>query len=244
MNDSVAASDIQPRSVDAGRGLSWWTEAWPLFTKAAGMWIVLTLIFIVLLVVVGIIPLLGGFAISLTMPVFGGGLLLAARKVDGGGTLEVGDLFAGFKDKLSSLLVLGALVMVGGLVIGGAGAMLGMGAMFGIMAGGANNSAGTMLASLGAGMFALLIMLGLGLVLSMAMWFAPALVVFRNVPPVDALKKSFSACMMNIVPFLLFSVLYIAAAIVASIPFGLGWLVLLPVMLLTVYVAYKDVFET
>lgn len=30
--------------------------------------------------------------------------------------------------------------------------------------------------------------------------------------------------------------------IVASIPFGLGWVVLVPVVLLTVYVLYKDVF--
>ena len=29
----------EPRSVDAGRGTSWWSEAWALFTKNAGMWI-------------------------------------------------------------------------------------------------------------------------------------------------------------------------------------------------------------
>jgi uncharacterized membrane protein len=37
-------------------------------------------------------------------------------------------------------------------------------------------------------------------------------------------------------------VIYIVASIVASIPFGLGWIVLLPVTLLSVYVSYKDVF--
>jgi len=25
----------------AGRGITWWSEAWPLFTKNAGMWIAL-----------------------------------------------------------------------------------------------------------------------------------------------------------------------------------------------------------
>jgi hypothetical protein len=29
---------------------------------------------------------------------------------------------------------------------------------------------------------------------------------------------------------------------VATIPAGLGWIVLLPVLVLTVYVSYKDVF--
>jgi hypothetical protein len=33
-----------------------------------------------------------------------------------------------------------------------------------------------------------------------------------------------------------------AGAVLASIPFGLGWLVLVPVLLLTVYVSYVDVF--
>jgi hypothetical protein len=44
------------------------------------------------------------------------------------------------------------------------------------------------------------------------------------------------------VPFLLYGVIYIIAAIVASIPFGLGWIVLVSVLLLTVYVSYKRVF--
>jgi len=35
---------------------------------------------------------------------------------------------------------------------------------------------------------------------------------------------------------------YFVAAILASIPLGLGWLVLLPLLLLTLYVSYKDVF--
>ena len=46
----------------------------------------------------------------------------------------------------------------------------------------------------------------------------------------------------NVVPFLVFGVIYIVAAIVASIPFGLGWIVLVPVSLLTAYVSYEDVF--
>jgi uncharacterized membrane protein len=76
----------------------------------------------------------------------------------------------------------------------------------------------------------------------MAIWFAPALVVLRGMAPVDAIKASFAASMKNIVPFVVFGVLYIIAAIVASIPFGLGWIVLVPVLLLTAYVSYQDVF--
>jgi hypothetical protein len=233
---------VEPRSVAGGRGTSWWSEAWAQFTKNAGMWIVLALILLVILVVLSVIPLLGSLAASLLLPVFVGGWLLAARKVETGGALEVGDLFAGFKDTLKPLLVLGALVLAATLVIGAVVGALGVGAVMGMTVGGAQRSAGGMVAAIGAGMLALLVGLALGLVVAMAIWFAPALVVFRNVAPVDALKASVAASLKNIVPFLLYGVIYIIAAIVASIPFGLGWIVLVPVLLLTVYVSYKDVF--
>ena len=85
-------------------------------------------------------------------------------------------------------------------------------------------------------------MLLIGVVATMALWFAPALVVFRGTQPLDALRISFSTSLKNIVPFLLWGLIYIVASIVASIPFGLGWIVLLPVTMLTAYVSYRDVF--
>jgi len=58
------------------------------------------------------------------------------------------------------------------------------------------------------------------------------------------LSLSIAATLKNVVPFLVFGVIYIVASIVASIPFGLGWIVLLPLSLLTAYVSYRDVFES
>jgi uncharacterized membrane protein len=77
----------------------------------------------------------------------------------------------------------------------------------------------------------------------MALWFAPALVVLRKTPPVEALQLSWAASLKNLVPFLVFGLIYIVASIVASIPFGLGWILLLPVSMLAVFVSYRDVFE-
>jgi uncharacterized membrane protein len=82
----------------------------------------------------------------------------------------------------------------------------------------------------------------LGAIVTMALWFAPALVALRQVAPVEALKLSVAATLKNVVPFLVFGVIYIVAAVVASIPLGLGWIVLVPVSLLTAYVSYGDVF--
>lgn len=236
---SAAPDASQVRSLDAGRGLAWWTEAWPMFTKNAGMWIVLGLVLMVIFIVLAFIPVLGSLASALLAPVFVGGWLLAARKAEAGGAVEVGDLFQGFKDKLVPLIVLGAVLLAISIVVFLVVGMLGFGAVMGM--GGANSAAG-MATAMGAGFLSLLLMLALGFLLAMAFWFAPGLVVFRNVAPIDALKASFAASLKNIVPFLLYGVIYIVAAVVASIPFGLGWIVLVPVLMLTIYVSYKDLY--
>ena len=138
----------------------------------------------------------------------------------------------------SGALLLGATIVIA-LVAG----VLGMGAIAGIGVGSSRGSAAGMMAGVGAGMLSVLLMLVMGFLVGMAMWFAPALVVFGNLPPVDAAKASFAACMKNVVAFLVFGVIYIVAAIIASIPFGLGWLVLVPLLALCAHFSYKEVFE-
>lgn len=189
------------------------------------------------------IPLLGTLVASLLTPVFVGSWMLAARKVEGGGALEWADLFACFKgDRLTPLLVLGGLLVAAMLVIGVVAGVFGAGALFGMMAGASHRSLGGMMAAAGAGMTVLLVVLLLGALVTMALWFAPALVVFRQSQPLDAVRASIGAVLKNMLPFLLYGLVYIGLSIVASIPFGLGWIVLLPVTLLTAYVSYRDLF--
>src|SRR5258706_1423910 len=112
MDEAITKVPAAPRVVAAGRGVDWWSEAWAMFVKNGGLWLLMGLLLIVIFIVLGIIPFLGSIVASLLLPVFLGGWLLAARKAQQGGTLEIGDLFAGFKDKLIPLLVLGALTLV------------------------------------------------------------------------------------------------------------------------------------
>jgi uncharacterized membrane protein len=242
--DETTIGAPQPRVVDAGRGVGWWTDGWALFTKSAGMWIVLGLIVLIVFIVLAALPFIGGIAASLLAPVFIGGFMTAARKVSDGGALEPGDLFTGFRERLAPLLVLGALLLGATVIIVLVMSALGFGAAMGMMAGGANGSAGGMMAAAGAGMLALLLGLVLGFVVAMALWFAPALVMLDDVAPVEAVKASIGASLKNIGPFLVYGLLYLVAAIVASIPFGLGWVVLAPLLPLTMYVSYVDVFDS
>ena len=56
------------------------------------------------------------------------------------------------------------------------------------------------------------------------------------------MKASFVACLKNILPFFVYSVIATLLALVASIPMGLGWLVLGPVMAASLYTSYRDIF--
>jgi uncharacterized membrane protein len=241
--DTGSGAGAKWRAVDSSRGTVWLTEAWALFMKNPGMWVIFGLIFMVGMVFLGFIPMIGGLISALLTQVIIGGWMLCARKLETGGTLEVGDLFVGFKEKLNPLLVLGALALAATVVIVLVMVVLGGGAMMGMMAGGAARSGGGFMASAAVGMLALLVGLVLGSVFAMAFWFAPALVVFRDIAPVDALKASWSASLGNMVPFLVFGVIWIIAAVVASIPLGLGWFVLMPVTALACYRSYVDIFE-
>ncbi len=240
------------RSVVAGQGWGWIASAWSLFTAAPLIWIVNFVIFLVIYMLLSLIPFLGVLATSVLTFVFMGGMLIGADHLRRGESLTVEHLFAGFKQKTSQLLILGAIYLGVGLVlllIMGAlfAVMLGMSGFFAAMMTGDNEALGAQMAGMGAGfalkfLLVVLIVLAVSIPIMMAFWFAPALVIFHEVSPVDALVMSFKGCLKNIVPFLLYGIILFALAIIAVIPLGLGMLVLVPVIYASCYTAYRDIF--
>lgn len=240
---------LEPRAVGAGRGASWWGEAWRLFTPAVGVWLLITLILIVLNVVGAAIPVVGSVAMQVLLPVFSGGLMLGCRALDRGNPLTVGHLFAGFSQSAGPLVILGLIstglaIMITLIVAGMMVALFGV-AIFGMLTGATDASqTGVALGSVVvAVLLGILFFLLLLLPLIMATWFAPALVMLGGLSPGAAMKASFRGCLRNVVPFLVYGVIGIALAIVATLPFGLGWFVLGPVTIASVYTSYCDIFE-
>jgi len=227
------------RAVGAGQGWTWIAEGFGLFKKAPGIWIAVVIILLVIAIVFAFIPLLGAVATFLLMPVFVGGLMLGCRALQGGGELELGHLFAGFKEQTGNLLVIGALAIGGWIIVMlPVVAIVGAGAIFGAMRGDAAGAA----ALGGSFLLAWLIAMALSIPIYMALWFAPALVALRGLAPVAAVKESFLGCLKNILPFLVYSIVVMVLGILAAIPLGLGWLVLGPTLIASVYVSYRDIF--
>jgi hypothetical protein len=239
MTPQASAGEDAGRAVEAGQGWAWIASGFEMFKKQPGMWIALVLVFFVVLFVLALIPLLGALAMLILMPVFTGGLMVACQTQQRGGQLEIGHLFAGFKTQTGSLVVLGAIAL-GGWVIVMVPVLLivGAGAFFGAMRGDAAGAA-TMGGSF---LIAWLLAMALSILLYMALWVAPALVVLRGAKPVEAIRRSFFGCLKNIVPFLIYGIVMMVLGILATVPLGLGWLVLGPVAVASVYVAYRDIY--
>ena len=79
--------------------------------------------------------------------------------------------------------------------------------------------------------------------LLMAFWFAPALTVLEEMGPVDAIKDSFSGCMKNIMAFLIYGFVGLVLSFIATLPLMLGWFILMPMTIASVYLAYLDIYN-
>jgi uncharacterized membrane protein len=232
---------MEPRQVAAGQGWQWIVEGFGLFKKSPIIWIVFFIVLVLIAVVLNFIPILGPLVFYILSPVFLGGLMMGCQAQQNGEELEIAHLFAGFKKNTNSLIVLGGVYLVGSVIIFFVMFVLGGGAMLGLMRGGQPDIAALTTAMSGA-LLAILIGLALYVPLAMALWFAPALVIFNDMQPVPALKSSFDACLKNIIPFLVYGIAFLVLAIIASIPLFLGFLVLMPVIFTSVYTGYRDIY--
>ena len=232
--DYVPGGQARP----AGHGWSWISEGWDLFKRQPGMWIGLILLLFVIMVLAAFIPIVGGLLLSLFGPVFAAGIAIGCKALDTGGELEIAHLFAGFRSRTSTLVGVGAIYLGGSLVIMLVVGMS-MGVGMGVMMGGDPEAMGALGMTM---VLAMLVMFALLLPLVMAIWLAAPLVVFHEEGALDAMKGSFFGCLKNIVPFLLYGVVMFLLMILASIPLGLGWLVLGPVLAASLYTSYRDIY--
>jgi uncharacterized membrane protein len=185
-----------------------------------------------------IIPFIGSLALMVLGPVFAGGVMLGCKALDEGRELEIGHLFAGFKDKFGTLATVGAIYLAAQVVIMLVVMLITGASLFTLSSGGA--SAGTAMGIV----LSILVMMALMIPVAMAVWLAPALVVLNDRSAVEAMKESFAGCLKNIVPFLLYGVVLFVASLVAAIPLFLGWLVLGPVFAGSIYASYRDIYFT
>lgn len=226
--------------VDGGAAGRWLQRGWNLFTRSAGLWVLLALVMGIIVVVLHFVPLLGSLVAALVMPALFGGLVYGARELDSGHSLEFGHLFRAFREpgRAGPMLMLGLVPLAAMLLTGVIAAAVMSGAADAHMGSGS----GGMGMMAGGGMIMMLVSPLIGLISGALLLFAIPRVMFGLDTPMAAVQASFRAVLDNIGAYILLAVIYFVLAILASIPFGLGFLVLMPVMAGAVYAAHAEVF--
>ncbi len=234
---------MEVKQLPAAHGWAWIKQGYALFIKAPLLWVVVLLIAFVAVIALSSVPLVGEPLVTLLTPVLLAGLLVGARDVQSGEELELAHLVSGFHKHTTQLVTLGGISLVGQYLIFGVMLVIGGGTLVGILTSTeAVTDPNVMSAAITGAGFAAIVGALLFSTLMMAMQYAPMLVYFNGLAPLEAMKLSLRAFLKNIGAMLVYSVTLAALAILASLPAFLGWLVLMPVVLLSVYASYCDIF--
>jgi uncharacterized membrane protein len=237
--DNVIDLLPEPRRLVAGRGWHWYVNGFKLFRRQPGMWIVLALQFFVLALLAGVLPALGALAYTLVSPVLSAGVYLAAKQCDSGHRIGSLDLFTAFRGEVKPLLFIGFINVVAAILVT---LIL---SLFGSQPSLADIPAGSLPSP--AEMKALYLHTSLSVILMTpvmcAIWFAPALVLFKGYTPTEAMKLSFSGVYRNWQAFLLSGLISLGLFVLSAFTIFLGLLVALPVMMLMQYIAYQEIFD-
>ena len=226
------------RQVPARHAWAWVVSGFQLFKANPAMWIILWLIYLAIIVLISFLGPLGSVLTSLLAPVFAAGMMSGCQAVAQQQDLEINHLFAGFKKNTAQLFAVGGMYLASLLAV----------VILLVL-----NMDNATLAALKLGqdltpeqtdvllrplLFAMLFIVPI----LMAYCYAPVLVGLHNLSASVALKLSFMACLKNILPFLLYGVIFTALLLIAMMPMGLGLIVAVPMMMTSLYASYVDVF--
>ena len=236
---------MEARKVNIANGWLWIKQGYWLLKKNPVLWVTLAVIGVVGLLGISTIPVIGDPLATLLFPILLAGYMFGCRALEHDEELELSHLLAGFHNNTAQLVTLGGISLISQMLILGVMMLTGGATLVSILMSGqpVDNPEVLAQAAVGAG---IALMLGMALfsMLLMAMQFAPMLIIFDKMSPIDALKASLSACLRNILPLSLYGAMMLLFMMIASMPMMLGWLVLLPVMLSSMYAIYRDLFPT
>ncbi|HXN16485.1 MAG TPA: BPSS1780 family membrane protein [Usitatibacter sp.] len=233
-------ASIRVTELRASRGAAWIAEAFQLFRRRPVAWIALCAGWIALTFGLILIPFIGGVVANFLQPVFFASFAIAAYRQSAGEPIAIGDLFGGFRRNVRALVNLGALLLMAEIAI------FALMALLGLPMTGPSDQPFTLAeyietlrdkeAILATGFVLTAIIKG-------ALWFAPPLIAFHDMSTTHAMRWSLYAALTNLGAMLIYGVLLMAFFLAGMVLWGVGLIVVLPLMVISTYVSYRDVFE-
>ncbi len=209
-----------PGAVTPARALRWFAFGWRLFLKNPLVWLAQAVVLLAILALAAVLPFINAIVAPLAFPMLIAGMVDSADRLDRGETIYVFHLFEGVRRHAGNLLVVGGFYLLGALLDGWLAHAVGV------------ETYGSAL-----------LFTALWSMLILALWFAPALVMLQGVAPLEAMQLSVRACFANLPALIVFAVALCILVWVALLPYGLGMLVLVPVIAGTALASWRDVFS-
>jgi len=234
-------ASIKVGELRAARGAGWVAEAFKLFRQAPLAWIALCSAWLVITLALLLIPLVGQAIANFLQPVFFASFAIAAYKQAAGERVLMADLFAGFRRNLRALVNLGVLILVAVLAIVFVMSLLGLPVT--APSGDAPDLDEYVKQYQGKEWLLAITFFAIVIVKS-AVWFAPPLIAFHGMGAVEAIRWSAYAAIANVGAMIVYGAILFAIFFVAFIPAWLGLIVAFPVMAISTYTGYREVFET
>jgi len=259
---NTARDSIPFATLPALHGMIWLRDAYRMVSRARLQWLVLLFLYYLVLGVIDFLPFIGQIAAPILKPVFAVGFLAAAWAQERGGKPEPRHMFQGFRANLWALVPLGIVLVTGVTLAVLATALIDDGKLLDVLSGRTKFDE-TLLADERV-QYAMLFAIGCALPVLLALWFAPALVVFQDCNALVALRTSLFAALANWKPIVVYALLVffyggvvpgMVTALVAliapsGIAFTISLVLLLPYLFLFVatlhvsdYVSYREIFH-
>lgn len=240
----------EPRSVPAGRGWAWFTDAWGQLLGQPWTWVGALVVLLLVYVALGLTPVIGVLTLGILGPMLTGGLMIGAHIQWNGGRFEITHLLAGFSRNPGDLALVGVAYL--GLTL-----LMDFLVTFALIAGLSTVTPdldALVLESQALGVPALgrvepwllltaLIGLLLSVPLMMAVLFAPALAAIDRLRVGQALRLSLVGCWRNLAPLAVVSLIGLLLGAVTVLTLGLALLVAMPLFTLALYHAYRDIYR-
>jgi hypothetical protein len=242
-------TNMRVAELKSARGAAWLKEAFKLFRGAPLAWISMCSGWLAITLGLLYIPYQIGLVIAnFIQPVFFASFAIAAYKQSAGEKLVMGDLFTAFRRNLRSLVTLGALLLMAQIAIYILMWLLGLPAA----------EAGDRVITLAEYVELMkgkewILMTGFVLTVMVkgALWFAPPLIAFHGMQTMQAMRWSLYAAISNLGAMLLYGAALMGLILIVWVPMSLGanvamlgLLVVIPMMAISTYVGYREVFET
>lgn len=230
---------LEIRQVPAKNAWLWTVKGFELFRENPAMLIILLIIYLAIIIPISLLPVVGSILSALVAPIFSAGLMWGCQALLKKQDLEINHLFEGFKHNTSQLVAVGGFYMLSLLTIAIFVVLSLDKPTIEVLMQGKTvtpEQANAMLVPILTAMLLLVPVL-------MAYWFAPVLAGLNNLNAIDAMKLSFMACAKNVLPFFLYSLIFMGLLIIALIPAGLGLIIVMPLLMTSLYISYVDIFN-